>query len=94
MGKQLINFEDGSLIEWEDRETIRYIEGRYSALIWVDFEPGFFSRGRIIRTSSIDEWELSPDEVDKKISASKKMEIINKIEQLYKKQNGKYVFED
>ncbi|MBV1777376.1 hypothetical protein KSF73_16770 [Burkholderiaceae bacterium DAT-1] len=39
----------GGFVEWVDRETVRYSGPKGEMLVWVDYEPGFFSRGRIIR---------------------------------------------
>ncbi len=94
MKKSLIEFDDGSIIKWEDRETLRYIEGEYNALIWVDFEPGFFSGGRILRSSSIDKWEENSKGVVTAISEVKKADIINKIKLYYKKNKRKCTVEE
>lgn len=47
---------DAVSIEWVDRETFAYIAGNEKVLVWVDYEPGFFSRGRIIHKDSIKSW--------------------------------------
>lgn len=44
-------------VQWVDRETVRFVDGNRSALIWVDVEAGFFSHGRIIHVASITKWE-------------------------------------
>jgi len=77
-------FNDGSSIEWIDRETLQYLEGEFSVLVWVDFEPGFFSNGKIIKASSIIKWDTKPDECTELIDEIKKKEIIDKIQQYYK----------
>ena len=64
------SFDDGSLIEWVDKETLKYSEGEFSVLIWVDFEPGFFSGGRIIKSSSILTWDKKPSERSEMIDDS------------------------
>lgn len=55
--KPKIAFEDGSFVEWEDRESVRYTEDGREALIWVDWEPaGWFSSVRIVKADSVDFW--------------------------------------
>jgi hypothetical protein len=55
--RRQLTFDDGSSIAWNDRETLRYSDGHRTALVWLDYESGLFSRGRVIRTSSIEKWE-------------------------------------
>ena len=43
-------------IDLIDRETLAYRSIGYSVLVWVDFEEGFFSRGRVVHTDSIQWW--------------------------------------
>ena len=77
-------FDDGSSVEWIDKETIKYTEGDYSLLIWVDFEPGFFSYGRTIKSASIETWDTKPRGESKLIDENKKQDIIDKIQRYYK----------
>lgn len=78
-------FDDGSSIEWVDKETLRYREGDLSALIWVDFEAGLFSNGRIIKSSSINHWEQREGNSLKPISSLQKREIVDKLIMYYEK---------
>lgn len=80
-----LNFPDGSCLEWVDRETLRYSEKDMSVLIWVDYEPGFFSAGRVIKAASIDKWISAGPMNASEIEEDKKQEIIRKIRQYYKK---------
>ena len=80
-----IEFPDGSKVEWVDRETLRYSEDPKSVLIWVDFEPGFFSRGRIIKASSIQQWESVDTQEASTITNEKRTDIIEKIKKYYKR---------
>ena len=57
-----IKFSDGSSIEWVNKETLRYADSSHTALIWVDFEQGFFNNGRIIMASSVKTWESCPQD--------------------------------
>ena len=88
-----IEFEDGITIEWVDRETLRYSDHARSALIWVDFEPGWFSRGRILKTSSICKWESYPREEAEEIFEEKKKQIVEKVQEYYKRQKIKCTIE-
>lgn len=76
-------FDDNSIVEWVDKETLKYTEGAYSVLVWVDFEPGFFSNCRIIKSSSISTWKTKPDDSSEEIDGDKRQEIINKIKKYY-----------
>lgn len=77
-------FDDGSSIEWEDRQSLKYDEGNgYMALIWVDDEPGFFSRGMVLMIQSLDRWREAPTGCSLEISNEKKQEIVNKVRKYY-----------
>ena len=65
-------------IDWVDRETLAYRSDGLSVLVWVDFEAGFFSRGRVVHKDSIKDWldkggsvvrPVSPEERDVIIAA-------------------------
>ena len=94
MKKNKINFDDGSFVVWEDKETLRYTDCNYSALIWVDFEPGIFSSGRIIKASSIENWEEHPENTDSKISENIKKKIIENIKEYYRQNKIKCTVEE
>ncbi len=77
-------FDDGSSIEWKDRESLKYNQhDGYAALIWIDFEPGFFSRGRVLMTQSLDRWRTGPDGQPLEITYEKREEIIEKVRRYY-----------
>lgn len=76
-------FDDGSSIEWIDKETLKYTDNGYSVSIWVDYEPGFLNNDRIIKSSSLLHWEVKPDEMPNVIDEKKRIEIIEKIKQYY-----------
>jgi hypothetical protein len=76
----------GSSLTWVDRETVRYTEGEFSALVWVDYEPGFFARGRIIRTSSLATWETTPANAQREISPEQKQRIGADIQEYFRSQ--------
>ena len=77
-------FDDDSLVIWKDRESVRYEEkdGR-AVIVWVDYDAGFFNRGRIIKENSLEYWHTSPFETNEPISAEKKSEIIAKLRQYF-----------
>lgn len=87
-------YSDSSSIEWVDRETLKYSEGSRSVLIWVDFEPGVFSRGRIIKTSSITSWSDKTNDDNESIDDDKKQDILNKVKDYYEEQKIKYRIEE
>lgn len=78
--------EGNSSIEWVDKETLRYTENGFSVLVWVDYEPGFFSRGRIIKSSSIVKWDEKPDNGSDLIEPWQKQKIIGEIQKYYDSQ--------
>ena len=86
--------DDGSVIEWVDKETLRYTESGSSVLIWVDFEDGFFSSGSIIKSSSIVRWDRRPEGCPDAIGMDKRKEILAKVQQYYQSQNRKCRIEE
>lgn len=82
-------FDDGSSITWIDRETLRYSENDFDTKIWVDFEPGLFNSGRIIKASSIITWNKHPLGTPKSISKKQREMIIEKIKLYYDAFNKK-----
>ena len=83
MKKSQQEFSDGTTLEWIDRETIRYTEGQSYVDIWVDFAPGFFSKGRVLRKSSLEQWTETPDSTSSQFDSKKLAEIIDKVQQYY-----------
>lgn len=84
-------FNDGSSIEWVDKETLKYSEKEFSVLIWVDYyKAGFLTYGRVIKASSIVNWNTRAEGSLEMINTSKKYEIIVKIQSYYKSLNTKY----
>lgn len=78
--KPKIAFEDGSFVEWEDRESVRYTEDGREALIWVDWEPaGWFSSVRIVKADSVAFWGTTRESMKIEIDETKKQEIIGKV---------------
>ena len=75
--------KNGALIEWVDKETIRYTKNGFSVDIWVDFEEGFFKRGRILKSESIVLWEKTPNECTTQISDLEKLELISSVNEYY-----------
>ena len=69
-----------------DRETLLYEEPNYSVAVWFDFMPGFFSRGRILHKSSIQQWKNFPPGSEPSIPVAKQDEIIEKVRQYWHKE--------
>ena len=65
----------GATVEWVDRETVRYTDNGNSTLVWVDYEPGFFSSGRVLRTESISKWQAHPSGTVAEIDAASRQRI-------------------
>jgi hypothetical protein len=82
--------DDGSSLEWVDKETLRYTESSFSVLIWVDFEAGFFNGGRVIKLSSLATWNSRPEGSSSTIEPNKKQEIITKVQQYFRSQNREW----
>jgi hypothetical protein len=82
-------FDDGSSIEWINRETLKYGENGFSVSIWVDFEAGLFKSGRIIRASSLKSWTTWPDGSSETISTEKRNEILAKVRNYYQSRKVK-----
>ena len=83
-------FDDGSSVEWVDKETLNYSEHGFSVLVRVDFfRESFFKYGRVIKASSIIEWNVYPESASKIIDESKRVEIIDKLKAYYKDLNIK-----
>ena len=68
-----LNFSDGSWVEYVDRETIKYREGDYSVLVWVDyFKTRFLCYGRAINIDAIEVWDTYPDDAISEIDSKKR----------------------
>jgi hypothetical protein len=72
-------FEDGTSLSWVDRETLKYEAGARHLLVWVDYEAGFFNRGRVIRVESLRLWTDSSGHQGSELSPSEKTEIVAKV---------------
>lgn len=70
-------------IDWVDRETLAYCTEGFSVLVWVDYEEGLFSRGRVIHADSIQHW-LDADETSvRAVSDDERESIIEAIQKHY-----------
>jgi hypothetical protein len=77
--KKREQIDDGKVIEWVDSETIRFIDNDRSALIWMDYEPGLFKRGRIVRSDSIQQWEARSIDDNLAVSDNEKNALIDHV---------------
>jgi hypothetical protein len=85
--RNVFMLDDGSSIQWVDKESLAYKENGFEVTVWVDFEPGFFSRGRILKLSSLGSWSKWPDTGSNVIGREKRDEIIEKVKKYYSAQN-------
>jgi hypothetical protein len=78
-------FDDGTFIEYLDREAILYAEkdGHQMEVVWY-FQKGRM-KGRVLQTSDINYWD-SPHETEQ-ISSQKVEEILQKIVEYSRKRN-------
>ena len=73
-------------IVWLDRESVAYVRDGRSVAVWVDFAPGFFSRGREIHADSIKEWAATESMPATPVSANERREIIAALTSYYRRQ--------
>jgi hypothetical protein len=78
-----LQFEDGVTVEWANREAVRYSKNGYSAIVWCDFESGFFSRGRVIMLASIEFWESHPPNTSPKITHVERERIVSYVQRYF-----------
>lgn len=83
MPARMVTFDDGSSITWKDRETLLYEEPGYTLRLWVDYEPGLFSKGRILRKDSLRHWQVFPQGAEELISPEKRDQIIARVRQYF-----------
>lgn len=83
-GKKPFRFDDGTTIEWVDRETLRFSDGDFSALIWVDFGPGLFSRERVLDVSRLKNWTTTPKGVSTSLTETDRDKILRRVEEYYR----------
>jgi hypothetical protein len=95
MGKTF-NLPDGSQITWIDRETLEYSETGRSTLVWVDYGPGLFSKKRVLRTSSILEWNPATraGSVAMEITPADRARIIRAVSDYYEAEGVNLIVEE
>lgn len=67
-------------IEWIDRETVACRSNGQVVLVWVDFEPEFLARGRVIHTDSISHWLDAESSVVRPVTETERGVIISAIQ--------------
>lgn len=70
-------------IDWVDRETLAYRAEGLSVLVWVDYEEGLLSRGRVIHTDSIQHWLDADSKVVRAVTEDERGSIIAAIQKHY-----------
>ncbi len=81
--KGKVSFEDGSYVEWLDREEVIYVEGQRSMEITLYYESGFFGSGRVLPTAENFRWNPPHDAED--VTEAKRSEIFEKVAAYCKK---------
>ena len=64
-------------------ETLAFRSNGLSVLVWVDFEPGFFDRGRVIHADSISQWVDGQSNVVRPVTGPEREAIISAVQQYY-----------
>lgn len=83
--KTVFTFPDGDQICWTDRESFAYVNGDRQTQVWVDYEPGFFRAGRIIRKESLINWsELESGRIAGRISEEEAQIIVGRLMEYFK----------
>ena len=82
--REMTEAESGSKVRWVDQQTLAYSRGNEEALVWVDFEPGFFARGRVIYPSSINWWVSKLDASKRSVSEAERGEIVAAVIDYYR----------
>ena len=73
-------------LDWIDRETLAYRSAGLTALVWVDFEPGLLSKGRVIHEESVRDW-LGPDwQPVRPVTSVERHAIVAAVEQHYEQE--------
>ena len=88
-----IDFEDGSSVLYADRESVAYIYGADRLDVWVDYGPGIFNIPRIIKTQSINTWNVLQNNNKREVTALEKEEIIKKVVTYYEMQGVKVIID-
>jgi hypothetical protein len=74
----------GATVEWVDRETVAYVRGNERALAWVDFQKGLFSRGRVLKKSSIESWQDHSGQIIREVTDPERELIVEAIVDYYR----------
>ena len=74
-----MTFADGSKLSWESKETLIYEKDNQMVSVWFDFGPGLFSKKRIVKMSSLKNWQVCPIGITTEISSVEAADIVSKI---------------
>lgn len=81
-------FEDGTCVNWLDRQTVEYSKDGRTLLVWIDFDNGWSIGKRVIKTESLDQWTKLPQGFhDYKISEIDKKHIIDSVRRFFSLNN-------
>ena len=73
-------------IDWIDRETLAYRAGGLTALVWVDFETGLLSTGRVIHEDSVRDWLGQDLQPVRPVTSAERIAIMAAVQQHYSKE--------
>ena len=73
-------------IDWVDRETLACQVGSLTVLVWVDFEPGLLSKGRVIHQDSVRDWLDSDSQPMRPVTSAERHAIVAAVQQHYEKE--------
>lgn len=80
-------------IEWIDRETYAYVVGDEKAHVWVDYELGLLSSGRIIHIDSIQSWVSNDGTPIRPVTEDERITISSAVVEHLQKENHPYRME-
>jgi len=70
-------------IDWMDRETLVYRTSALSVLVWVDYEEGLFSGGRVIHADSSRQWLDTEFKLVRAVTQDEREAIVAAIQKHY-----------
>jgi hypothetical protein len=66
-------------VVWIDRETFAYSLGNEKVLVWVDYEPGLFSKDRVIHSESVRHWVSTAGNVIRDVTEAERTAIVQAV---------------
>ena len=72
-------------IVWLDKESVAFVRDGRTVTVWVDFAPGFFSRGREIHADSIKEWAATESVPASPVTDDERRKVIAALTSYYRR---------